>query len=184
MRIPDTYCRKKITSPQEMIIHVQQEHPWLGWTEEIAKKLFEEEIKEMEEYELEYEDNNTSEKADKMGLSSDKDTSDNVEIKLASNTNFNEMAKLQNFQVVHELDITENMSTDARSKIASLDRNKTLETHKVLESLLAQKQIMTKIDNVQLNQIEASNKETTPDVPPVHIAAVPPEEIKVTNEGY
>ena len=28
VRIPDTYCRKKLRSPQEMITHVKQDHPW------------------------------------------------------------------------------------------------------------------------------------------------------------
>ena len=39
-----------------MMLHVQEEHPWLKWTEETAKKHFEEEIKAIEEYELEFED--------------------------------------------------------------------------------------------------------------------------------
>ena len=117
VRIPDTDCREKLRSPQEMVTHVKQDHPWYIVTLELANQLFEEN-KEMEKYELEYEDNSTSEKADN-------DTSDANEIK----------------------------------------------THKVLENLLAKKQTMTKIEN---NQIEASNKETTKDVPPVHIAAVPP----------
>ena len=44
-----------------MITHVKQDHPWYIVTIELAKQLFEEN-KEMEKYELEYEDNSTSEK--------------------------------------------------------------------------------------------------------------------------
>ena len=43
--LPDTDCRQEIRSPQEMMLHVQEEHPWLNWTEETSKKHFEEEIK-------------------------------------------------------------------------------------------------------------------------------------------
>merc|ERR1712215_362972 len=95
VQIPDTYCK-------EILKHVKQYHPWLGWTIEDAKHLLEQEIKEMEENEIdwldfvdpkEYEDNVTAVKMkwinlrSKMGLSSDK----YVEIKLDSNTNANEI---------------------------------------------------------------------------------------------
>merc|ERR1712215_543329 len=68
VQIPDTYCK-------EILTHVKLDHPWLGWTIEDAKHLLEQEIKEMEEYELEYEDNLTAVKMkwinlrSKMGLS-------------------------------------------------------------------------------------------------------------------
>merc|ERR1712215_486796 len=64
--LPDTDCRQEIRSPQEMMQHIQEEHPWLKWTKETSKKHFEEEIKALEEYELEFEDNRTSETADKI----------------------------------------------------------------------------------------------------------------------
>merc|ERR1712215_9760 len=51
--LPDTDCRQEIRSPQEMMQHIQEEHPWLKWSKETSKKHFEEEIKALEDNELE-----------------------------------------------------------------------------------------------------------------------------------
>ena len=51
--LPDTDCRQEIRSPQEMMQHIQEEHPWLKWSIQTSKKHFEEEIKALEDNELE-----------------------------------------------------------------------------------------------------------------------------------
>ena len=41
VKIPDTHCREKLRNPKEILKHVKQHHPWLGWTIEDAKNLLE-----------------------------------------------------------------------------------------------------------------------------------------------
>ena len=47
--LPDTDCRQEIRSPQEMMQHIQEEHPWLKWSIQTSKKHFEEEIEALED---------------------------------------------------------------------------------------------------------------------------------------
>ena len=51
--LSDTNCRQEIRSPQEMMQHIQKEHPWLNWSIETSKKHFEEEIEALEDNNME-----------------------------------------------------------------------------------------------------------------------------------
>merc|ERR1712215_392177 len=106
-------------NPKEILKHVKQHHPWLGWTIEDAKNLLKQEMESMNENEIdwldfvdpkEYEDNVKAVKMkwinmmSKMGLSSDKIIldSDNETLKEALENLFEEkqtLTKIENNQI-------------------------------------------------------------------------------------